>query len=254
MTMYDSLIILYSIGLVISIICIIGVALQKPSDEQKLMLLISFFAFLISLGYWFGIQSNSVEAIIMAYKLMYLGGCSIYFLFVLFFVRYYKIKAPKLFFPIFGLLCILLTGATLMIDQHHWFYQSYTFAYETGVPVLIKEYGILHTVYMVMEAAVALGLIIIVIYQSSKRKDKEKWEPFLLVAVPLIPAAIHIGRLYLPTQIDLASIGILISELLLIVLIYRLKIYDINDTAKQLIIDSMDWSDIIKVQSQIARK
>ena len=103
MTMYDSLTILYSIGLIISIICIIGVALQKPSDEQKLMLLISFFAFLISLGYWFGIQSNSAEATIMAYKLMYLGGCSLYFLMVLFYVRYYKIKAPKLFFPIFAL-------------------------------------------------------------------------------------------------------------------------------------------------------
>ena len=245
MTMYDSLTILYSIGLIISIICIIGVALQKPSDEQKLMLLISFFAFLISLGYWFGIQSNSAEATIMAYKLMYLGGCSLYFLMVLFYVRYYKIKAPKLFFPIFALVCILLTGATLTIDHHHWFYQSYSFAYETGVPVLIKEYGVLHTVYLVMEAAVALGLIVMVVYQSSKRKDKERWEPFLLVAVPLIPAVIHIGRLYLPTQIDLASIGILISELLLIVLIYRLKIYDINDTAKQLIIDSMDDAIIV---------
>ena len=41
MTMYDSFYILYSIGLIISIICIIGVALQKPSDEQKLMLLIT---------------------------------------------------------------------------------------------------------------------------------------------------------------------------------------------------------------------
>lgn len=240
MTMYESLYILYSIGLVISIICIIGVAFQKPSYEQKLMLLISFFAFLLSLGYWFGIQSNSAEASILAYKLMYLGGCSLYFILVLFFVRYYKIKTPKLFFPIFALLCIMLTGVTLTMDQQHWFYQSYTFAYETGVPVLIKEYGILHTVYMVMEAAVAVGLVMMVIYQSVKRKDKEKWEPFLLVAVPLIPAAIHLGRLYLPTQIDLASIGILLSEILLIILIYRLKIYDINDTAKQLIIDSMD--------------
>nr|WP_320023808.1 HD domain-containing phosphohydrolase [uncultured Acetobacterium sp.] len=240
MTMYESLSILYSIGLIISIICIIGVAFQKPSDEQKLMLLISFFAFLLSLGYWFGIQSNSAEASILAYKLMYLGGCSLYFLFILFFVRYYKIKTPKVFFPIFAMLCIILTGATMTMDQHHWFYQSFTFAYETGVPVLIKEYGMLHTVYMVMEAAVAVGLVVLVIYQSIKRKDKEKWEPFLLVAVPLIPAAIHIGRLYLPTQIDLASIGILLSEILLIILIYRLKIYDINDTAKQLIIDSMD--------------
>lgn len=58
MTIYDSLYLLYTFGLIISIICIIGVSLQKPSDEQKLMLLISFFAFLISLGYWFGIQSN----------------------------------------------------------------------------------------------------------------------------------------------------------------------------------------------------
>ena len=245
MTIYDSLFLLYSMGLVISTICIIGVALQKPSDEQKLMLLIAFFAFLLSLGYWLGIQANSAAAIIIAYKLMYLGGCSLYFLFVLFFVRYYKIKAPILFFPVFGLLCILLTGATLTIDLHHYFYQSFTFAYETGVPVLIKEYGILHTIYLVMEAAVALGLIVLVIVQSSKRKDKEKWEPFLLVAVPLIPAAIHLSKLYQPTQIDLASIGILISEMLLIVLIYRLKSYDINDTAKQLIIDSMDDAIIV---------
>lgn len=61
-------------------------------------------------------------------------------------------------------------------------------------------------------------------------------EPLLLVAVPLIPAAIHLSKFYLPIQIEIAAIGILISELLLIVLIYRLKIYDINDTAKQLMI------------------
>ncbi|HAZ05932.1 MAG TPA: hypothetical protein DCY58_06295 [Acetobacterium sp.] len=245
MTIYDSLFLLYSIGLVISIICIIGMALQKPSDEQKLMLLIAFFAFLISLGYWLGIQANSAEAIIIAYKLMYLGGCSSYFLFVLFFVRYYKIKAPILFFPLFGLLCLLLIGATLTMDLHHWFYQSYAFVYKTGVPVLLKEYGILHTIYMIMEAAVVVGLIVVVIDQSRKRKDKEWWEPLLLVAVPLIPAAIHLSKLYLPIQIEIAAIGILISELLLIVLIYRLKIYDINDTAKQLIIDSMDDAIIV---------
>lgn len=240
MSMYEFFYILYSIGLIISIICIVAMAVQKPSYEQKIMLLISFFAFLLSLGYWFAIQSTSAEASIMAYKLMYLGGCTLYFLFVLFFVRYYKIKTPKLFFPIFGMLCIMLTAATLTMDQHHWYYQSYTFAYETGVPILIKEYAILHTVYMVMEVAVGVGLIIMVVYQSIKRKDKEKWEPFLLVAVPLIPALIHIVTLISPTRIDLASMGILFSEILLIILIYRLKIYDVNDTAKQLIIDSMD--------------
>lgn len=240
MSMYEFFYILYSIGLIISIICIIAMAVQKPSYEQKIMLLISFFAFLLSLGYWFAVQSTSLEASIMAYKLMYLGGCTLYFLIVLFFVRYYKIKTPKLFFPIFGMLCIILTAATLTMEQHHLFYESYSFAYETGVPILIKEYGILHTVYMVMEVAVGVGLIIMVVYQSIKRKDKEKWEPFLLVAVPLIPALIHIGTLISPTRIDLASMGILFSEILLIILIYRLKIYDVNDTAKQLIIDSMD--------------
>lgn len=238
--MYEILYSLYTVGLIISIICIIGVALQKPTDEQKIMLLITFFAFLLSLGYWLNVQSNSVEASITAYKLMYLGGSTLYFLFVLFFVRYYKIKTPLVFLALFSILCVVLTVATLTMDQQHWFYQSYAFAYEAGVPILVKEYGVLHTVYIIMEAAVGVGLMILVIYQSIKRKDKDKWEPFLLLAVPLIPALIHLSSRYLQTQIDLVSIGILMAEILLIILIYRLKIYDINDTAKQLIIDSMD--------------
>ncbi|AFA47072.1 HD domain-containing phosphohydrolase [Acetobacterium woodii] len=252
--MYEVLYSLYSAGLIISIICIIGVALQKPTEEQKIMLLITFFAFLLSLGYWFNVQSNAVDASIIAYKLMYLGGSSLYFLFVLFFVRYYKIKPPLLLWVFWGILGIVFAVAILTMDHHHWFYQSYSFAYEAGVPILIKEYGALHTVYIIMEAAVSVGLVSLVIYQSIKRKDKDSWEPFLLLMVPLIPTLIHIGGRYLQTQIDLVSIGILMSEMLLIILIYRLKIYDINDTAKQLIIDSMDDAIVVVDQHYLYKE
>ena len=252
--MYEVLYSLYSVGVIISILCIIGVALQKPTEEQKIMLLITFFVFLLSLGYWLNVQSNVVEASIIAYKLIYLGGSMFYFLLVLFFVHYYKIKPPLLLWVFWGTLGIVFTVVTLTMDQHHWFYQSYSVAREAGVPILIKEYGVLHTVYIMTEAIIGIGLMVLVIYQSTKRKDQDKGEPFLLLMVPLIPALIHLGNRYLQTQIDLLSMGILGSEILLMILIYRLKIYDINDTAKQLIIDSMDDAIVVVDQHYLYKE
>lgn len=249
--MHELLYILYSIGLIIAIICMICIGLQKPSYEQKQMLIISNLAFILSLGYWFAIQSTTVEASILAYKLMYFGACNLHFVILLFFIRYYQLKAPRFLLQILGFFCAILTIFALTMDKHQLFYKSYYFAYENGVPVLIKQYGVFHSLYIFLEIGISIVLIAIVIYQSTKHTEKEKWEDLFLLGVPVMPSALHIFMLFSPTKIDLISIGILFSEILLVILIYKLKIYDINDTARQLIIDSLE--DAIVVVDKIYR-
>ncbi|WP_411681599.1 hypothetical protein [Clostridium thailandense] len=56
--MYEFLFVIYTVGLVFAIICLIATYAQKPSKQQNIMFMISIYALIVSMGYWFSIQSK----------------------------------------------------------------------------------------------------------------------------------------------------------------------------------------------------
>ncbi|MBV7276884.1 HD domain-containing protein [Clostridium sp. PL3] len=239
--MYEFLFVIYTVGLVFAIICLIATYAQKPSKQQNIMFMISIYALIISMGYWFSIQSKSLEASIIAYKIIYFGASSITYIFFLFFISFYDLKNPKWIKCFFVIVCSVLTFSTLFMDKIKVFYTSYELTFVNNIPVLIKKYGFMHTVYVFMNYTLLISMSVIVIYQAKKYKHRSKMllEDILLLSLPSIPLMQYgVSKLF-PIKMDLNSIGILISEILLLVLIYKMKIYDINDTAREFIINSI---------------
>ena len=231
--------ILYTFGLVASWAFAAAIFMQKPSHEQKLMEGLTLFTAVAWLGYWLGVGAQDLGELIMAEKVIYTGSCHIYFFLLLFMLRYCRIEPPKV-------LCTLLCGincainaAVLTMDTNSLFIKDAYLSEHEGLKVLCFHSGIAHTAYVIVSMGYCAALLVIAIVGTHRERDRFVGAGGLALSV-LIPTALNTLYASGYTQENLTPVGYLISELIIFILIYSNKLYDVQDTAREFIIDSLE--------------
>ncbi len=195
------------------------------------------FAPIQNLGYCFLARSQSLEAALMATKVIYIGAAfNLIFLLLIIFelchFKYWKITRASYF--IFS--SVIFFGV-LSIGYSDVYYKDVTFEIINGTGVLHKEYGPFHLLFYVMMIGYALDGLAALIYSYIKKKSVSRKTIYLLFTSLIVTLfSFFFGRM-ITERFELTPAAFVIDEIIYLCVIYRICLYDIADTAMESMIE-----------------
>ncbi len=239
--MFNALLISYTIAMILAFACVFMIALQRTSREQFLAVLITIFIAILTVGYWFSLLADNETSAIMAQKLIYIGGCQIYYILLQFFAQYCKIKIPTWIKAALMSINSIIMLTVMFLEYNPFMYKSVEFKIIDGIPNLVKEYGFIHTLYIVMMVIYMLSVIGIAIRQVIRKSSiKMMFGTTGIFMVALVPTAAYAIEKVADLAFDIVPFSLVIAEIIILFLVYQIKIYDINDTAREYMFDVME--------------
>lgn len=249
--MSNILFVSYSFCMLLAVGCVMVTALQKPGKEQKTILMTTFFVAVTAFGYWESLLTDSLGMRMLAQKLIYIGGCNIYYLMLLFCLQYTRIMLPKKWKWIHW--CCMFFNEAIMLsvlfcEYHPFFYKSISFGIKGGIPYLEKEYGFLHSCYIVSVFLYSVAIMAVgVLHWKRERRSvrRKKYGALGLILAIFLPTAFYVMEKLLDLRVYIVPFGLVLAESILIILVYYVKIYDVGDTATEYILKVLQDAIII---------
>ena len=187
------------------------------------------------LGYVFFSISNNVEEILLANKIIYIGGVYLQ-LFVLYSIfNLCGIEIRKRIRCGLFLICTIFYAGVCSVGYSPVFYKNVTFEKIDGASVLVKEYGFMHTLFYVLVVVFFITGLVAIGYSFVRKIQVPRRILYLLVLPDIICfLSFFVGRRII-WQMDFLPLGYVLAEVVYLLIAQRFKLYDISDT----VIDSM---------------
>lgn len=193
--------------------------------------LIFIFIPLSNLGYVLLSRAHSLESALYANRMIYLGGCYL-IVFIMFSIfNMCNINIPKSVRLLMFLLSSLIYLSVLTTGIKKYFYKYVSFKRENGCGILYnKQYGFMHTVFLIMIIACSVVSIAALIYSYKNKKDVSRKMIYLLLATELVSTSSYFIQKLLPSDTELVPLTYVLSQAIYIIIIYRINLYDITDS------------------------
>ena len=190
-----------------------------------------------NLGYCFFILSESLGEALLGNKMIYLGGTFLPLLVTLSVFGLCKIK-PNIIFRVLMILTALMSyGWTLTAGYNGWFYKSVTLDMSKGYPVLVKEYGPMHTVFLCLIVLYTLVGVIVLIRAFRSRKDVSNKIIFLLFLPEVLSVLSYFGGKVFGGGFEIMPLSYNLALLVFLLISYRISMYDVTDSAIDSIVE-----------------
>ena len=193
-----------------------------------------------TLGYFLLGHCDTFEAALVANKLTYIGGCYLG-LDILFAVcSLCDIKINK------WVKLILLVSSTvaylsaLTVGYSNIFYKSITMEKINGVAVFTKEYNYMHTFFYVVVIVDFLLSIGAMVYANIKKKQISNRVIRLLYFPAVVSMICFFGGRRITKNLELLPLAYVFAQVIYLFIIYRLKLYDITDSAIDSLVNKGD--------------
>ncbi len=238
---------IYMFGLMLSVLCVFVVIYQRPSREQNVATMIALCGTVIWVGYLLQIQATSIEMLIIGTKMNYVGASSVYFFISLFCVLYFRSKRYNKLLYVLGFISCFYVLVTITFEKHPFFYKSFYMDNSGTYPNLVKDYGILHTLFLVMVVMYTLITVGIIFHEMSLRYHISINMPnnVSLICMVLFPSFGYALDKVTGVSVELAPFGLLIASVFLVYLIGGGKVCDMNIQAREYIFESIDDAIIV---------
>ena len=172
--------------------------------------------------------SRSVDAAVISNCFIYLGGCYLPFFVFCIGAEMTNIRIPHFVRILMFLLSTFLVGLSFTVGNIPIYYKSVGIADAGGYTVLVKEYGPLHTLYIVLLGSylIASGVMCILAFvKRSVVSYKTTVMYFMFLAVNVVIYAMD--RIF-KIEFEWNCFGYLISELIILKIYNRLEMYDMS--------------------------
>ncbi|MBQ5310573.1 MAG: hypothetical protein ILP19_00810, partial [Oscillospiraceae bacterium] len=226
------MIIFYTITLLISVVLTMIFSMRKQKHTNVYFSLVFAFVPITLMGYMLRAGAQDIDTALIGNDIVYLGGCYM-ILFVMFSVTELShmalnrfIKTAFLFINSMVYLCI--------VTNHRFYTNVWLVPRGTG-NILIKEYGPVHTLFIGVLVADYILTVAAIFYGYFVKKDCSK----RIIRLMMIPLTISflcyfIDR-FVSFDIELVAVSYLAAQVIYIVIMRRISLYDLTDSA----IDSM---------------
>ena len=188
-----------------------------------------------NLGYFLLAHADNPESAILALKLTYIGGC--YTILMLLFAVFSlcHVKLPTAAKMTFMTLSTITYFSALTIGHSTIFYKSITAYKVNGVYLFKKDYAFMHSLFYFIIFLYFTLAVIVIVYSYFKKKHISNQIILLLFLPEFVAMVSFFGGRQLTNRIELIPAAYDIALILYLIIIHRLSLYDISDTA----IDSM---------------
>lgn len=180
---------------------------------------------LVNLGYLMLSLAKSVEFAIFANDVAYLGSV---FLSMCMFLTIAKLcgftvnKRIVIALVILGAVMFFIIATSGLLP---WYYKSVSIDTTGGATKLIKEYGVLHPVYLVYLIGYLVAMISCIIYSMVRNKGKSQKIAGFLALVVAINIAVWVVEKFSKWEFEFLAVSYVVSEMILIFIYWTIQDY-----------------------------
>ena len=218
----------YSTILVLTIVCSIIYFWKWQRNFELCFSIVFMLVPFVNAGYLLAAVSDDIGEAITATKITYLGGCFLILLIMISIVTLCKINMPKWVVFLFTLLSASVYAAVMTIGHSDIFYKDVKMVTESGVTVLKKSYGPIHSVFYVMIFLYFAISVVAIIYGIASKKEASRKNLFLLSATEAFAIfAFFVGRA-ITDKIEWIPLAYLFDAVVYLFIVDRLALYDLE--------------------------
>ena len=235
------MIIYYSILFGLSVLLGVLYALIWHKHFDVHITLIFLITPIVNLGYLLVSLSTNLDEALLANKITYIGGCYLLLMILYAVFSLCKIKIPVWLRILFLVISSIIFLFSLTIGYTTLFYKNVDIEFINGATVLTnKEYGFMHTIFIIMVITYFLICMFSIIYTYIKNKQVSRKIILLLAIIEVIGVlSFFLGRL-ISKKVELIPAAYILALFIFVIIISRISLYDISETAIESIIEKGD--------------
>ena len=183
-------------------------------------------------------QATTLESALNAYKYTVIGGCflQMIFMFTAFSLcRIHLNRWLKLFFMLVSTLVFL---SALTIGKKDWYYKNAYLEQNGSSYVLVKEYGVMHSVFYILVCVYFIMSLGSIIYAFLRKNQISRKILVLLFLPELVCMLSFFGGRRAFSQIELLPAAYIFVQMMYLAIVYRISLYDVTETAVETMAES----------------
>ena len=164
----------YSVLFILSLIFLVVYVFMWHKHFDITLTMIFTLISVSCLGYVMYSHSETIGESILANKIVYLGASFLQYFIMLSILNICEIKLSKWVKDLLFVYSLVMYGAVLSIGYTTFFYKSISFSVVDGAPVLSREYGFMHTLYLAMTVVFFIISLVSIIYKIGRASCRER--------------------------------------------------------------------------------
>lgn len=205
----------YGTCLIISLVCFSMFIFKY--EKINLWAILAFISASIAITGYLGLSlSDDISKALLANRIGYFGNVFLLPFIFMTIANLCKIKIRKRYAGLIFLLALIMFIFSLSQGYFDLFYINPTFVMANGFPSISKEYGPMHTAYLIYIGfmfALTLGLLI---YALAKKKTPSKLFTILIFVATFINVFLWIIERFLPKTVEYLACSYVITEIILL--------------------------------------
>lgn len=180
--------------------------------KEAWLLVLYACVFTVNLGYLLLSVSKTVGFALLSIKITYLGQIFLITSMYLTIVKLCGFCLHRNFKILLCTLDMLMLAAVCTAGYLPWYYKDLTLVFENGAARLIKDYGPLHTVYLIFILLYFAAMIVTIALSMHRRMAASHKHAGLCAAVVLCNIAMWIVEKIVPLNFEFLSVSYILSE------------------------------------------
>lgn len=217
----------YFIIFVLSLIMLIRVLVTNKKVDTLILVGIGLLV-INCLGRYMLASSKTLEVAILANKVIYVGACYLPIIMLLFLGKLCNIRIHKIWIALLTLGSSIVMGGALTIGKMEIYYKNAELAFGDGYSYLIKTYGPLHKLHIVMTFIYMAIMISFVIYAIRHRKEISTRTVVTISGIGLVVFFTYLIERISGSSISFLAIGYLIGIAFFTKYFERINMYDMS--------------------------
>lgn len=214
----------YAITLALALGLLIAYGLMVKNKEFWLTMLY-ICVVVVNLGYLLLSMAKTLGFAIFSNDLVYLGSVFLSMCMFLTIIRLCGFQVTKIHVIVCLLLGVLMFGVTATVGFLPWYYKSVSLQIIDDSAKLVKEYGILHPVYLFYLLSYFGSMIVTIFYSvKTKKIGNPKFAGFI-AGVVCSNILIWLFEKFVNWEFEFLSVTYIVSELLLLLVYWMMQDY-----------------------------
>lgn len=221
---------IFAFAFLASIVMLVLLLLVSQNQNITYYLLLFVMIIIANMGYYSLSTSETLETALMGHRLIYLGG-----VFAPIFLLFSTMKLCRMKIPAW-LVGGLLTLSTIVlylafsVGYRDVYYKNVSLGNENGMTYLIKEYGPMHKLFIVLLFGSILITIGLILFSFITKKNVPHRVTFYILLMEVVTVGCYLIRRVTGSELEYTGLAYVFDEILILVLIRRIGKYEIMES------------------------
>ncbi len=221
------------------LLTLIYLAIWHKHFDVHISLIFAFIP-IANLGYAMMAHARDLNTALTAAKITYIGGCFLALFITQSIFGLCHIKLKRWMSAVLTGISMVSYSFALTMGNAPYFYKTVSFEIDKGMGRLIKTYGFAHTMtYAVITFFIVISFIAM-FYSLFKKKDVSNKTIILLMFPATVSFISYFAGKALPDGVDAMPLSYVFAQVMYLIIVHRLCLYDITDLGVDSLIQKGD--------------